>query len=205
MNISLNDFNTNMISLKSSILILADNNSGKSTLVKDLIFNLNHVYPSGIACSSQQSFYTQFLNEKNVYNRYSNLLSTRSLFNYHYLILDNWFDKLKFSEILNKYNNSNHVLLIISNEFFYCDMNYNLIFINNLTDSDSLEKIYYTYIQYICNDLLSLEQFIILVQEFNEDFEFLVINCNSKHLNELFLTYTATLHDSFKSIDYYDK
>lgn len=189
MDISIKDFDTDILKSKNLCIILGDTNSGKSTLIKDIINCTYNTIPDGIVCTDKphHDFYSSFIKKQNIYKRYSTLIAKRCFIDGMFLILDNCFyNKEIYNEVINNCINKD-ILLLISLYKFTDFLNYDYIFICKFTNSNELNKIYKSYIEKF--NEISLQYFIEIIILCTNNYEILVINCKTNEISELFLSY----------------
>lgn len=202
MNLCIDYFDIDILKSKKSCLILGDNSSGKSILIKNLLFSVYNHFPYGFVFSDTKHFnslYSLFLKEKFIYKRYSTLLAVRCFINDIYLVLDNYYyNKEKYTEIFDNCKDKN-ILLLVSLSKLTDFKDYDYIFLCKFTDIKELYKIYKEYIEKFKTSLI-FEQFIELVNSCTNNYEVLVINCKAKVFKNMFFSYIPDLNTDFQVI-----
>jgi len=186
----LKKFNIFNINDYTKILIIGKKYTGKSWLVRDIMFHKKHI-PVGIAISQDKNFYKSFIPKIFLYNQYNqsiliNFIKRQQSNNNpcSYLIFDDCLykkylqDDIYIKEILFNHHHYHTLslftvnsLLEINPEFRY---NINYIFILREYNKSELKRIYdhYAYI------FKSFEIFCSIVDCYTKDFNCLVIDNN---------------------------
>lgn len=201
MDIVIEEFEVNDLIPRSISFIIGNPKSGKSTLIKDIIASIHTKYSYGVVCTDKvhkENYYSKFINERRLYNRYSSIITNRCFFSKMFLILDNCSIHQKYiEEIYDNYQGKDMLILMASLKF--CNLiNYDYIFISEFSNLTELYKIYTSYVE---NFEISAEQFIELVNQCATDKEFLVVCCKALSIDELFMTYIPETHPDLILID----
>lgn len=198
MELELEFFNLNNVIDNTINVIIGDKKSGKSSLVKHIIFSGSSKYNTGNICTDTEhlkNFYS-FLNSESLYKRYSPLIKKRFFADNRYLVFDSYYyNKEKYQEIFNELeNNDLNIMTLITFEKFYIVDNFvklDYIFICEYTNEQEIKKVYNLYIIHF--DMLCFDDFLNFVLMTTQDDDILVINCKSKTTNTLFYVYNFDL------------
>lgn len=178
-------------------LILGDKKSGKSCLVKHIIFCMSNIYNTGNICTDTEhlkNFYS-FLTPESLYKRYSPLIKKRFFVNNRYLVFDNYYyNKDKYCEIFKELSAENlDILTILTFEKFSIAevIIPDYIFICRYTNEQEIKKVYNTMIIHF--NIFCFEDFLNFVLSSTQDNDILVINSKSESTKTLFYFYNFDL------------
>ena len=197
MDLQIGDFEfSSIINSNYKIHIVGDVGSGKSTLIKDFIgFAADYKYFCYIITNKvhYDAFYS-FYDTLYKYKRYSYLIEERLFADGIYLVLDDYNDIERYiNRIYNKVKDKKMAIITASTTDLknaYSDY----IIITTLTDSSEIYNLYEKYIK----KFMSLEQFELVIKMTTEDYECLVINCNTDNIDDLFLSVLPEKRDDLK-------
>jgi GTPase SAR1 family protein len=179
MDIQINDFTLNFIPTKS-ILIHGKPRSGKSTLIKSIIYELSSVFDLGTVFTNkdhEKNFY-DFVDIQNIYTIYSSLLSKRFIQN-SCVIFDDF--NTNYTHVIKHPEMS----LIVSSNDLIKEIQFDYIFILHRLTEEDLCDVFYKYIE----KFMDFDTFLYVINNLDTE-EIPVINVFAEELQDLIMVYS---------------
>lgn len=185
MELEINDFDIELLTINKKCFIIGDICTGKSTLIENFMKYLNIKGTIFTDKNHMNTFYSNY-NPMNIYKRYTPLLNQRLFINNTCIILDNYqVYKPIYLEIIQNIIKKNMLLLIAYTSFIdFIEFDY--IFICKLTNDNEILNIQQQ--EYI-KKYYTFEEFKSIINECVNDTDILIINTNANTVNELFMIY----------------